>query len=307
MTRAAVCGAAFSTAVAALGLEAVDERPEIVLVDLDDAEAMARAAGIAGDVPRIAIGGPDREIMVRALGSGIAFAASADAASIGPLLVTAIPAHVRGRTRLVVVTGARGGVGRTLLATGLAARLAARVSVLLIDVTGSGAAGWWLGLSPGPWSEMEGLADELTAEHLGVVAAERDRLRLVGGISAMPSVGLVAAAARAATGIADAVIVDAPTIFDERTRALVEIADRVLLVTGDDAASTAAIDEAADERTWIIASRCRARSLAGRAVLRELPEDAGAVRSAARGPSSVGGPLGRAYDDLAELLAIDIA
>jgi hypothetical protein len=41
--------------------------------------------------------------------------------------------------------------------------------------------------------------------------------------------------------------------------------------------------------------------------MRELPDDPASVRSAMRGPSAVGGALGRAYDDLAELLAIDIA
>jgi hypothetical protein len=31
------------------------------------------------------------------------------------------------------------------------------------------------------------------------------------------------------------------------------------------------------------------------------------VGSARRGPAPVGGPLGRAYDDLAELLALEVA
>jgi cellulose biosynthesis protein BcsQ len=219
-----------------------------------------------------------------------------------------MPSRPRERTRLVLITGPRGGVGRTLLAVGLAGRLAARSSVVVLDATGSGSAGWWLGLSPGPWSDLESLAEELTAEHLDIVAAQRERLRLVGGVSAMPSVGLVMAAARAATAIAEIVIVDAPPIFDERTRALETIADRVLLVAGDDPTSVAAIAAAADEqRVWLIASRCAATSLAGRSVMRHLPDDGGSVRCAAGGPSAVGGALGRAYDDLSELLAIDIA
>jgi hypothetical protein len=308
MTRAALCGAALAACAGILGLEVVEEHPEIVLVDLDDVDAIARAAAIPAEVPRIAVGGPERELLLRALGSGIAFSRSADAASIGPLIAIATPARPRGRTRLVVVTGPRGGVGRTLLATGIAARLAARSSVIVLDVTGSGAAGWWLRLVPGPWSDLESLADELTAEHLGIVAAERDRLRLVGGTSAMPSVGLVMAAAHAATAIAEIVIVDAPSLFDERTRALGSIADRVLLVASEDPTSLAAIEVSIDEqRTWLIASRCRAGSLAGRSVMRELPDDPGSVRSAGRGPSAVGGALGRAYDELAELLAIDVA
>ena len=308
MTRALACGAALVASAGVLGLELVDDRPEILLVDLDDADAIARAAAVPPDVPRVAIGGPEREVLLRALGSSVAFSACADPASIGPLIARASPARSRGRTRLVLITGPRGGLGRTLLATGLAARLAARSAVVVLDATGSGAAAWWLGLAPGPWSDLESLADELTAEHLGIVAAEREGLRLIGGVSSMPSVGLVMAAARAATGIAEIVVVDAPPLFDDRTRALEAIADRVLLVTGDDPASLAAIAAPADEqRVWLIASRCRATSLAGRSVMRCLPEDPGSVRSAGRGPSAVGGALGRAYDDLSELLAIDIA
>ena len=40
---------------------------------------------------------------------------------------------------------------------------------------------------------------------------------------------------------------------------------------------------------------------------RELPRDERAVSDATRGPEDVGGALGRAYDELAELLAIDSA
>ncbi len=308
MIRAAICGASFEKAVEALGLERDDDAPDVVLVDARDAAAVARAASFAPDVPRVAVGDVQHETLARALGSRVVVCGSPEPAVLGPHVAAAIPTRVRAATRLVLVTGVRGGAGRTLLVCGLATRLAARMPVLVLDATGSGAAAWWLRLAPGPWSDLEGLADELTAEHLGIVAAERDRLRIVGGISAMPSIGLVTAAARAATAIAEVVIVDAPSLFDERTRALASIADRVLLVAGEDPASHAAIDGSIDEqRTWVIASRCRAGSLASRPVMRELPDDPGSVRSAGRGPSAVGGALGRAYDDLAELLAIDIA
>lgn len=308
MTRVAICGAAFSVAVDVLGLEQVDDRPDVVLLDLADPAAIAVAASVPVDVPRVVVGGAEHETLLRALGGRtIAFARSAEAASIGPLVAAALPARARGATRLVMVTGTRGGSGRTILVANLAARLAAHVSVLVLDATGSGAAGWWLRLVPGPWSDLESLVDELTAEHLGIVAAERARLRVVGGVSPMPSTDLVIAAARAATGIADLVIVDAPSLFDERTRALAELADRVLLVATDDPSSLAAIDGSIDEaRTWLIGSRCRGPELGGHALMRTLPDDPGAIRGAAQGPSAVGGALGRAYDDLAELLAIDI-
>lgn len=308
MTRAAVCGAVFAEAVETLALEPVDERPDVVLLDLDDPTAIAAAARIAADVPRVLIGGAGHELLLRAVGCrATALAASAQPAAIGPLVAAALPPRARRAKRLVVVTGTRGGIGRTLLVAGVALRLAGRASVLVIDATGSGAAAWWLRLAPGPWSDLEGLVDELTAEHLGIVAAERDALRVIGGVSAMPSVGLLVATARAAAGIADLVLVDSPPLFDERTRALTDLADRVLLVATDEAASLAAIAGPIDEdRTWLIASRCPAELLGANHVLRALPDDPAAVRSAARGPASVGGALGRAYDDLAELIAIDI-
>ncbi len=308
MTRAAVFGPTFDAAVELLGLERVEERPDLVLVDLADADAVAAAAEIAAAVPRIVIARPEHERLLRAAGASVLIAPSAHAAAIGPLISAATPSPGRAATRLVVVTGTRGGIGRTLLVTGLAERLAARTSVLVIDATGSGAAGWWLRLAPGPWSDLEGLVDELTAEHLAVVAAERDRLRVIGGTSAMPTAALLSAAARAAIGIADLVLVDASPLFDDRTRSLLEQADRVLLVATADAASVAAIDGwIDDDRSWLIASRTRADRVGPHGVFRWLPDDPAAVRSAERGQSIVGGALGRAYDDLAELLALDIS
>ena len=119
---------------------------------------------------------------------------------------------------------------------------------------------------------------------------------------------MVSAAARAAIGIADLVLVDAPPLFDDRTRSLLEQADRVLLVATADAASVAAIDGwIDDDRSWLIASRTRADRVGPHGVFRWLPDDPAAVRSAERGQSIVGGALGRAYDDLAELLALDIS
>lgn len=306
MTRVVACGAAFAEAVEVLGLEPVDERPDLVLVDLEDVDAVALAAGIASDVPRVVIAGDRQERSLRAAGCTLAVASSAHPAVLGPLIAAAIPARPRRATRLVVVTGPRGGSGRTLLAAALAERLAARVAVLVVDATGSGAVGWWLRLTAGPWSDLEGLVEELSAEHLAIIAAERGRLRTIGGASSMPTIGLLMATARAATGIADLVLVDAPPVFDERTRALMAAADRVLLIVADDPASLAALEEPPDERVWLIASRCRAALLCGRPVLRSLPDDPASVRAAARGPSTVGGPLGRAYDDLAELVALDI-
>ncbi|MDE3192484.1 MAG: hypothetical protein KGN00_02240 [Chloroflexota bacterium] len=305
--RAAVCGGTFDDAVRVLGIERVDDAPELVLVDLADADAIALAGRYDTAIPRVAVGGAAHGELLRALGVGVPLADTADAARIGPLVAAALPAAPRRATRTIVVTGLSGGVGRTLLAAGLATRLAARSSVAVVDLTGSGAAGWWLGLAGGSWSDLEGLADELTSEHLAVVAAEDERLRLIGGASAMPSVTLALSAVRAAAGLAELVIVDAPPVSDERTRALRDLADRLLLVVADDPASATRLAEIEDEdeRVWLVGSRCRSDLIAGKSLLRNLPEDPSAIRSAAGAPKRVGGALGRAYDEIAELVAID--
>lgn len=311
MTRAAVCGTAFDDAVAVLGLERVDDTPDVVLLDLCDAGAIARATRFDVAIPRVVLGHADQEELLRALGIPLPVATSAAPAVIGPLVAAALPPPVRRATRTILITGLRGGVGRTLLAVGLATRLATRSSVVLLDVTGTGAAAWWLGVNGGSWSDLEGLADELTSEHLAVVAAgsgpDPGRLRLVGGAPSMPTAALAVSATRAALALADVVILDAPAVNDERTVALRELADRVLLVVSDDAVTSAQLEAVTGgSSTWVLASRSRAERVGGHAVLRALPDDASAIRSAARGPSRVCGDLGRAYDDLAELIAIDI-
>lgn len=306
MTKVVVCGAGFGAAVDVLGLDVTSELPDIVLVELADADAVARAAAIPAEVPRVAVGSAEHQQLLRAAGSPLPISPTAEPATIGPLIAAALPERARAATRLVVVTGPRGGIGRTLLVAGLAERLAARMSVLVLDATGTGMAGWWLRLAPGPWSDLEGLVDELTTEHLGIVAAERERLRVIGGVSAMPSDALLAATARESVGLADVVLIDAPPLFDERTRALIGTADRAFLVATEEPAAVAALDGWVDEdRIWLIASRSRADRLGPHAVLRSLPDDPAAVRNAAHGPSPVGGALGRAYDEIAELLALD--
>lgn len=59
----------------------------------------------------------------------------------------------------------------------------------------------------------------------------------------------------------------------------------------------------ADE--WLIASQLKAPSLDGRRAFRAIPRDESAVASAVGSRSAAKGSLGRAYDELAELLVID--
>jgi Mrp family chromosome partitioning ATPase len=297
MTRVAVCGPRLDAAAAVLGLEVDHARPELVLLDLDDAGAVAAAAAIDPAVPRIVVGSQERCALLRAAGRGAAIASSPEPADLGPLVASALPAPARRPTRLVVVTGPRGGTGRTMLVAALAERITRRLSVLVIDATGSGDAAARLGLAPPPWTDLEGLVDELTTEQLGIVAAERDGLRILGGAPAMPSAPLLAAVVREAVGLADVVIVDAPSIHDDRGAMLRAAADRVLLL----AAAGDQVDAWIDERTWPVVTRSRAERIGAHAALRSLPDDA----AAARGRAVVGGPLARAYDELADLLVID--
>lgn len=308
MTRAVVCGHIFDEAVSVLGLESVEERPQVALVDLADPAAVERACRLDRDLPRIAVGGAEQERLMTALGVTIDLVAAGDPALIGPLIARIGPQLERPATRRIVVSGISGGIGRTLLVTHLAMRLARSASVLVLDATGTGAAGWWLGLSAGAWSDLEGLVDELTGEHLGVLAAEDGRLRLIGGASAMPSTALLAATMRAAGDLADVVVVDAPSLPDERAMLLRDLADRLLVVATDHPLSEAVASLVTlDERVWLIASRSRSSVIAGHAVMGSLPDDPRSLRAALRGPSPVGGALGRAYDGLAELLAVDIS
>lgn len=297
MTRVAVCGERLHDAARALGFEMDHARPELALVDLDDAAALAAAAAIPHGVPRIVIGRTEYGTLLRAAGCDVAVAPSPEPAVIGPLVASALPAPARRPTRLVVVTGPHGGTGRTMLVAELAERIARRLSVLVIDATGSGDAAHRLGLAPAAWTDLEGLVDELTTEHLGIVAAQRDGLRIVGGAPAMPSPPLLATVVREAVGLADIAIIDAPSIRDDRTAALRAAADRVLLVASADDP----IDAWVDQRTWPIVTRSRAEHIGAHAAMRSLPDDPAASREA----PPIGGPLGRAYDELADLLVID--
>lgn len=306
MTRALVLGESVMPAAAALGVEQVADRADVVLVDLRDPSAVAAAADTDPMVPRIVLAGPEQTALLRALGrGGFEVADAAEPARIGPLVARLAPPRPRSRTRLVVVTGVAGGSGRTLLAAGLAMRLATRGSVAVIDLTGSGAAAWWLRLSAAPWSEIEAVTEELTPEHLAVVASERGSIRVVGGGGSMPSVELGIAAVRAGLGLADLVVVDAPALRDERTEAVLALADRVLVPASDEPASRAQLEALPKDPYWILSSRSVADRVGGHSVIRALPDDPTAVRAAAAGDGFVGGSLGRAYDELAEILAID--
>src|SRR5207302_310815 len=100
-------------------------------------------------------------------------ARSCEPAVLGPLIAATLPPAKRGSTRSILVTSARGGVGRSLLVANLARRLALLRATLCVDLTGDGTLSWWLGVTSGSWSDLEDLTDELTAEHLGGARVRR--------------------------------------------------------------------------------------------------------------------------------------
>jgi Mrp family chromosome partitioning ATPase len=274
-----------------------------VLVDLRVADAAARAAAFSADIPRIVIATPEQAGLLAALGGGrMQVAASADAADIGPLVARSLPHAVAERTRVVTLTAARGGTGRTLCAANLARRLATDRTVVAIDGTGTGALGWWLGVDPRPWSELEALAGEIRAEHIELVStAVAPRLSIVGGAPLPPSADVLAMTIAAAREIGDLVLIDAPLLPDERARMATATSDRVLVLSYADAASRAALSSAdVPAAAWLIGSQDRVDQS-----FRLLPRDEQAVADALATRRSLGGALGRAYDELAELLAID--
>lgn len=306
MIRAALCGGEeLAEAAAVLGLREADG-PEVVLLDARSPDAVARAAALPIDIPRVVVAeGPSAALLRSA---GLAHVVSGTAPElIGPALARALPRRERSTTRLIVVTAARGGVGRTLLATQLARRLAARLPTWLVDATGTGAAAWWLRVEVGGWGDLEPMVSELTVDHLRVVAAQPSAdLRVVGGAGAAPSFALLTRCIERLRQTEELVIVDAPLLSDERSRPGISAADpraRTLVVSYGDPASLAALEPYDLAGAWLIASQCG--SLDGHSPFRVMPRDEGAVAAASTARAPIGGRLGRAYDDLAELLALD--
>lgn len=304
MIRVAACGGdELDATCALLGLTIETAAPRLVLVDLRWPGAASRAAALPPDLPRIFIATSDQAECLGALGASAAMvAASTDPAVVGPLVARALPRPARERTRVVAVTAARGGTGRTLCVANLARRLAEAATVLAIDATGTGALGWWLGADPRPWSELELLSGELGREHVELVASSvAPRLTILGGAPRAPSLAVLGPAIAAAGQLADIVILDVPLLADERGRACAARADRALVLSYADPASLAMLALAdLPQGAWLLGSQDIVES-----AFRVLPRDERAIGDAISARVAVGGALGRAYDELAELISID--
>jgi len=302
-------GAELAAAADVLGLISVEPaRADLALIDLRNSDALSHAATLAPELARVVILADEQMALAGALGvPSRSVARSCEPAVLGPLIAATLPPARRGSTRSILVTSVRGGAGRSLLVANLARRLAPLRATLCLDLNGDGTLSWWLGATSQSWSDLEDLTDELTAEHLGVVATQAaPSLRLVGGPPFAPSIRLAQAAFRAALELSEVVLVDAPTVADERTRRLASSVDRVIVMSYDDPISIAALASAdVPEGAWLIASQSIATSLGGRDVFRSLPAAEGAIAAAISRPNAIGGALGKAYDGLAEIIAID--
>ncbi len=311
MTTALVCGGPrLAEAARVLGLEEPRGDPDIVLLELADGAAVERASLLPAGIPRVVVADPKHRELLRALGLAAgAVADASEAASIGPLIAALVPA-ARRAARVVLCTAARGGVGRTLLAANLARRIAGGgASVLALDTTGTGLLAWWLRVDGRPWSDLHGLAQELSGEHLGLVASDVAKdLRSFGAGPLAPVADIAVAATKAALDLADVVIIDAAPLADPCTRALQGAADRTMVLTYADPASVAALSAAeSPEDAWLIVSQAGTRAIQGRPVLRSLPRDDRGVGRALTARDAVTGALGRAYDAIAELVLLDVS
>ncbi|MDQ2952082.1 MAG: hypothetical protein M3R54_07440 [Chloroflexota bacterium] len=292
----------------ALGLEPSSDGAAVALVDTRSDEALRVAALLPPAIPRVGLVAESDLPLLAALGIDASrLVRSLEPAVLGPVIMSLVPSEPRPATRVVVVSGVRGGVGRTMLAANLARRISAKLRVCVVDATGSGAVSWWLGCTPRPWVELEGLADELSADHLALLAeSPRAGIHVLGGAPHAPTVAVLGATVRAAMALDDLVIVDAPNIGDHLTRALRVLSPRLLVLAYDDPWSTPALhsDPARDD-AWILASQSRSSSIGTLPVFRALPRDEAAVAAALGSRALIRGALGKAYDELAELLVID--
>jgi len=137
---------------------------------------------------------------------------------------------------VIQMIGTKGGVGTSLLAVGLAQRLALRGPVLLVD------GGRLVGtddllldvVAERSWADLVRLAAELSARHIQAVAVgDHLGLRLVGAPSS-PGPPISPAVIRALASQIDCLIVDGPPAAEALAAGLPEACDRLLLIATPD-------------------------------------------------------------------------
>ncbi|OLC58231.1 MAG: hypothetical protein AUH85_01215 [Chloroflexi bacterium 13_1_40CM_4_68_4] len=293
----------------ALGLEEGGDRPDVVLVDADNDDSVARATGLAS-LPRVFIATAARAGLLRAAGYAYVVERPVAPGSLGPVLFAMERARPRA-ARVVVCCAASGATGRTLLVANLTLRLARTASVVAVDATGTGALAWRLGARVAPWAEIASVGSDLGEAHLRLAAAERDGALILGGtgIPDGPLLGRVVELCATQR----LVLIDAPAYRPPPE--LMARADRVLVCANPDPASAAAtaalIADLAARDVHLVVSQTEERdapavsALFGRPASFLLPRDEAACRASLLHRGAAGGRLGRAYDALAEIVAAE--
>jgi len=170
--------------------------------------------------------------------------AAHDAAS--RILEAAEVAAPESRGRVVSVMGTKGGVGKSVVATNVAAGLSEQgVKVVLVDLDlHSGDTGIMLALEPVHTIRDAAIAsDRLDAPMLSALLTDHKSGARVLLAPARPEDSDVVTAARVAKvleilrDMADIVVIDTPSAWDETTLAAVDASDRILAITGMDVPS----------------------------------------------------------------------
>lgn len=154
---------------------------------------------------------------------------------------TGAPAEPRRGGRIVSVMGTKGGVGKSVIATNLSAALARRGrSVVLVDLDlRSGDDGIMLRIEPSHTiGDAAAVSDRLDTDLLQGFLRLHDSGARVLLAPARPEEADIVTAARVARilellrGLADVVVIDTPSAWDETTLAAADASDSILAVTG---------------------------------------------------------------------------
>ena len=158
----------------------------------------------------------------------------------------AAPTEPTSRGTVVAVMGTKGGVGKSVIATNLAASMAEQGSdVVLVDLDlHSGDTGIMMSLEPVHTIRDAAAASERLDSSMlaGYLTQHRSGARVLLA-PIRPEDSDIVTAARVArvlslmTDIADVVVVDTPSVWDETTLAAVDASSRILAVTGMDVPS----------------------------------------------------------------------
>lgn len=224
---------------AAQNLTSMEPAPSVIAIGNDVSTDLMRRAMRAGVHDMLSAGDQSWSEVAHAVADALSEASTrAQEQAVGPASQT--------RGRVVAVMGTKGGVGKSVVATNIAASLASEgQSVVLVDLDlQSGDTGIMLSLEPVHTIRDAAIAsDRLDAPMLGALLTEHKSGAKVLLAPARPEDSDIVTAARVAKvleilrDMADVVIVDTPSAWDETTLAAVDASQQILAITGMDVPS----------------------------------------------------------------------